>query len=444
MCDKLHALFLIWIDNTQKFGEQRHETRIDEMSLSFSSESVINRPQGQWFRVESSNVLHALRTCVAAVLAEFGNFSRPSEVQRSLTLDKTLSRQIFKLACTAEPLGTGSVLPSRTSVGRFLEVARERGVSNEKVEQVWRAYEVFEKLIETHAGDRATFNSMISAATGVDDEWLAADLQHRRNAFRAMSHTMGVQAKTKLQLAVVNDIEDGGAYTVAMVSGLIGLRVLREVPRVRVDGIALGPAKETRGSTCVPLGISESLGGYLLESFSSKPLPALRVSQHEDEEGQWREVFIDEPQIGNTGASTLLFGSLYPRVPVGKDPLGIHVTTNKPVEILLFDVLTKPGLLGGAKAVGKAMLGYNEKFGGEVFPLEGKFGAELLGNGPAALATPEVPRYAEMIQAISEKLGWKLEEYNAWRIRVEYPLYQGTVTMSWTRPENAAGGSSKS
>ncbi len=40
----------------------------------------------------------------------------------------------------------------------------------------------FENLIRTHAGDRTTCNSMVSAATGVDDEWLAADLQHRRSS----------------------------------------------------------------------------------------------------------------------------------------------------------------------------------------------------------------------------------------------------------------------
>jgi hypothetical protein len=404
------------------------------MSVEILHESVTGLPQGEWFRVEASEILGALRTSVADVLAEVGNFSRPADVQRSLGLDKTLSRQIFKLSCTAEPLGTGSVVPSRTSITRFLDVARERGIGREKIATVQRAYEVFEKFIETHAGDRTTFNSMISAATGVDDEWLAADLQHRRNAFRAMSHTMGIQAKTRLQLSIVNEMEDGGAYSIAMVSGLIGLRVLRALPTVLVDGIALLAGKRTRGLSCEPLCVTDALGGYLLDAFCSKPLPRLTVKEHQEDSGQWREVLIDQPAIGNIGSSTLLFGSMYPRIYAPDEPLRLHISNGKPAEVLLFDVLAKPGLLGGVKPVGSAALGQNERFGSDIIPLEGKFDPEPLGKGPAALATPEVPRYTEMLRAISDKLGWKLEEYNAWRIRVEFPLYQSNVTMAWNNP----------
>jgi hypothetical protein len=399
-------------------------------ALPISNKSSSRADTGQWFRVEASDVLASLRKRVANVLADLGNFSRPADLQHALSLDKTLGRQIFKLASTAEPLGLGGVVPSRVALGRFLDLAGERGIVQEKLTSVWQAFEEFEKLVKTHAGDRVTFNSMVAAASGVDEEWLSADMQHRRNAFRAMSHTMGMQAKTRLQLAVISHSTDGSSYSFARVSGFIGLRTLRTVPRVRVDGMTLSAGKDSVHGTIEPLGLSDELGGHLLTSYSTHPLPSLRLESKDNGGVQTREVMMDHPKIGNTGATNLLFGSVHRSVPRNNEPFRIHVTSVRPVEVLLFDVLSKPGLLPG-KPKCEAVLGYHNELSEERMPLEGKFEAERLGSGPAALATPEVPRYAEMLDEVSLKLGWDLDDYIAIRIRVEFPLYRSTVTMNW-------------
>jgi hypothetical protein len=386
---------------------------------------------GQWFRVEASEVLDTLRKRVSSVLSELGGFNRPADLQHGLALDKTLGRQIFKLACTAEPLSSGSVVPSRTSISRFLDSARDRGIGGEKLAEVLTAYEEFEKLVQTHAGDRVTFNSMVASVSGVDDEWLATDLQHRRNAFRAMSHTIGLQAKTRLQLSVVTEIENGGAYSMATVAGFVGMRILRPQPSVLVEGIAVRVMKDSQEVKCEPLQLSDSLNGYLLDAYSTKPLPAIRLNEFSDNFIHYHTVLIDQPKIGNTGTSTLLFGTVYPRIPADSDPLGLHITTSRPVEVLLFDVLASPGFAGGKTPTGKAALGQGDRLGERLLPLEGKFDVELLGKGPRALATPQVPRYDDLLRELGTKMKWNLDEYNAYRIRVEFPLYHSTCTMSW-------------
>ncbi len=405
------------------------------MTMAISDTVAVGTRKGEVFRNEASQVLESLRNRVADVLSDLGDFSKPAEVQRALQLDKTLSRQVFKLACNADPMTGGNIVPSQTSIHRFLDVARGRGIDSEKIHGVLAAYKQFEDLIRTHAGDRVTFNSMVSAATGVDDEWLAADLQHRRNAFRTMSHTMGMQIKTRMILFVIHSIEDGQAYELAVISGCIGLRVLRQMSSVRIHGAALGPLGGSQMPSWEPLGLNDGPCDDLLEPFCTKPLPQLKVTDGNDEFGKWHQVAIEQPEIGNLGTSSLFFGSYCRRIPIGTEPLRVHSSISKPSEVVLFDVLIDPRIASGRKPVAGAALGQNERYGSEVIPLQGKFNPELLGTGPSALSTPEVPRYAEMLGSVAQKIGLNLTAFNAWRLRAEYPLYQSTLSMSWEPAE---------
>jgi hypothetical protein len=268
---------------------------------------------------------------------------------------------------------------------------------------------------------------MVSGVEGVDDEWRAADLQHRRHGFRTMSHALGMQTKTRLQLFVISLTKEGNLQT-AVISGWMGMRMLRRLPTVGIHGVALDPIAGGKASIAEPLGLSETSNEDLIEPFCSKPLPKLTAV------GSWRRISIERPQVGNLGTTTLMFGSLYRNVPIGTEPLQMHVTVGKPIEVSLFDVIIDPRIAGGRSPVGEGMLGYNLKYAGEIIPLEGDFNPELLGRGVAALATPEVPRYAEMLGAVSQKIGLDLSGFNAWRMRTEYPLYHSTMCMTWAVP----------
>jgi hypothetical protein len=407
---------------------------IDKMTIRVSTPLMAKKSQGQWFQLEASDVLNSLRLRVADVLSTLGNFNRPAEVQKALGLDKTLSRQVFKVAGTAEPLGSSTVVPSRTSMGRFLDAAKDRGIRNETLNDVWDAYEQFEKLVHTHAGDRSTFNTMMSSLAGEDEEWAIADNQHRRNAFRAMSHAIGSQMKTSLRLFIATEIEDGAAYETAMINGCIGLRLLHVQSSVRVAMSSVSYEGREFTVNSEPLGLSALAGGHLLESFSSKPLQKFRVVDGGEPGMTWREIRIEDPEVGNLGSSNLFFGTVCPRVPAD-GPLNLYMGIGQPTEVLLMDVLVSPGLGGGAKPVGGACLGHNEKFGQEILHLRGKFDPEFLGYGPKSLSTPEVPHYAEMVQAAANKIQRDLSSYVAWRMRVEFPLFHSTVSMRWNAEE---------
>jgi len=394
------------------------------------------------FDVAATGVLLALRTAVANVLSAVGGLRKPADLQKSFKLDWTLSWQLFQVAWGASgnnsPLSVGANVPSRTSLKKFLDSARSRGVDEAKVERVWDSYEQFERLVEVHAGDRTSFNSMVSAAAGMDTEWVTADAQHRRNAYRAMSHVVGMQARAKHNCGICNESPDGQAWNLGFVVGYVGLRMLRALPKALVFRsriIAPSTRQQVRRHGLGPAD------GYLMPAFSSDPLP--RMTLREMDAG-WITSELDSPAVGNLGACTLRFGTAYLGHPVPGAPgtsdhnFDADVVVDKPVEVLISDCLVKPGLMRGARPTAEVLLGNNHgdapALPGDIVPILGDHQIEYLGEGPDVLATRDVPDYPELMRAVAARLGWDIEGYEAWRLRLEFPVYQSTVRMRWTLP----------
>lgn len=371
-----------------------------------------------------------LRSRVALVLADLGTFRRPADIQKTFDLDKTLGRQLFRVIQTPQVLEAGAAVPSRTSMRRFLEAAQKRGAPLAKVDEVWTAYQGFEHLVEKHAGDRVSFNSMVTAISADDDEWHVADTQHRRNAYRALSHATGMQSKTKLSCIVVNMHRGAPSFDLCQLGGFVGLRVLRPHDAIRVHGFAAAQSFE---SNVISLG--DPSRGNLLEPFSSHPLPPLSVVASQNHRN-YRNVLLTNPQVGNTGTSNLFFGEALTRLNPRSESFAFQNTTRVPVELLLYDLLVRPDSLPPCKPTLQSYLGDSQAeghFADNIF-LQSHLSLDILGTGPEALLTAEIPHYADMLQLAQSKLGWPLHEFQAWRIRVEFPLYQSTIRLSWNDP----------
>ncbi len=202
------------------------------------------------FERDATEVLTSFKVAVSSVLAAVG-VRRPVELQQTLKLQSTLSWQLFKVAGERSVLSAGGSVPSRASVARFADAAAGVGVPAETVGSLMAAYGGFERLVERHAGDRTSFNSLVSAVTGREDDWLAADLQHRRNMYRGFSAVLGVQVQTKLNCSIVLGRPGTRACDVAFLSGLVDLRMLRPRDAFRVFGFALRKLKDD-GPSCGP------------------------------------------------------------------------------------------------------------------------------------------------------------------------------------------------
>src|SRR6185503_4219101 len=85
------------------------------------------------FHADASAVLSSLRTSVADVLCALPAVRKPADLRKCLHLDWTLAWQLFQVADLGnEPvplLAAGPVVPSRTSLKKFLDRAAANGAA---------------------------------------------------------------------------------------------------------------------------------------------------------------------------------------------------------------------------------------------------------------------------------------------------------------------------
>jgi hypothetical protein len=58
-----------------------------------------------------------------------------------------------------------------------------------------------------------------------------------------------------------------------------------------------------------------------------------------------------------------------------------------------------------------------------------------LGSADPAPVTPEVPRYAELLQTMFSRTGWSASEFRGFRIKMAYPPISTALVMRYALPE---------
>jgi hypothetical protein len=388
---------------------------------------VPGRKEG-FFKADATEVIGSVKMALANVVAALG-VKKPGELQRILTLDSTLSYQIFRIISERDVLAAGSSIPSRVSIDRFVKSAEKKGIAAELLEAIAAAYSRFEGLVERHAGDRTSFNSLVTGAAGLSNEWLNADLQHRRNIFRGVSHVMGVQARTRIAASFLAPKSDA-THNLVYIVGLIGLRMLRELERVSVHYArhALANAQ----TSLQPLSISSDPSSYLLDKYSMSPLPRLEVERSERDEAGWVQTSLVRPEIGNAGVTSLLFGGKAAFELGNPDGVQLSQVISIPIEVLIHDLIVLPGTIPEPPNH-RVFLG-NDLPRPQVSDTQdvvGDYQLEFLGKGPGVLATPDLPAYPDLARDVAAELGHDIENFEVWRAKLEFPVYRSTSRIYW-------------
>src|SRR5947207_3498278 len=150
------------------------------------------------FPAEAHDVLRRLRRAVAEMFDHVpGGIAKSRDVQKLFGVSTKLSWQIFKLAGPGDALSLAPHVPKEAAMRRVLDGAQKFGVAARLINEVRAAYSAFEELIETHAGDRTSFESMARGLSGANDAG-QSDLQHRKAIFRGHSHFWGAQVETRV------------------------------------------------------------------------------------------------------------------------------------------------------------------------------------------------------------------------------------------------------
>jgi hypothetical protein len=295
-------------------------------------------------------------------------------------------------------------------------------------------------MVEVHVGDRSTMELMLEslAASRSPGSLLS---QSRKLAFRGNSGIWGAQAKLRLRLSfIAPNAEREDSLDVAQVNGLIGLRRFRPdvvLPlfnrtKFNDDGSPLLSHEE-------PLepdgnGMSEAM---LMRSFCSPENPLLRLTHHD------RGILYEQPggALGNRGASSIVFGSLSRNFASRyRDAANTHgeimADVCLPAETLLCDLVVHESLAADMKLEARHYQGDpHPSFQRGIGEFQGPERMLEITPSEFGVTTPLMPRYAELVQTVFERGGWKPSEFRVMRFELRYPVVPSTLVLRFPLQE---------
>jgi hypothetical protein len=184
----------------------------------------------------------------------------------------------------------------------------------------------------------------------------------------------------------------------------------------------------------------EIYGTHLLPEFCSKPLPEFETISAD---GGWKTVNVRSDGVGRQSAVNLCFGDVSYGVPLTQTSRGQIQQYGPwipfPTRVHLFDCLLHRPSLGDI--VPDFML-FRPKpgdsmdqmtAGGLHLPVRERFAK--LGSGLDAVQTPDVPRYPAVLETATDALGWNPDEFDTYRLRIEYPALGTQSRIYFDVPE---------
>jgi hypothetical protein len=357
-----------------------------------------------------------------------------ADVQRVLNVDRALGWQLFRLVSATDPLSIGADVPRPAPVAKALRNAEAKGVASAVINEARTSFEEFERLVERHAGDRASFDCM---ARGLAEEAVAT--KERRAAYRANAAIWGVQAQTYYSLAAMHLSEDGQSEDGATVRGYFGLRKLRS----RVPEHVLHQFRTFWSTTAKGLGETTPAARRsveVMERFSDRPAPPLRY--REVEPGRM-EVSLNTDVVGRAGEVTYLLRevarSVCPHLPMTW--WGSWCPGRIPTEVLVSDMLVPAGWSDSASIQVGVYSNIDDRAAlqREEDRLAITETVAHLGQDFAALRTPYVPRCPEIAQELCRQMGWGKTRFDIYRCVVQYPVLSSGLVMR-VEPSRVVGG----
>lgn len=426
-------------------------------SLADGEAMVQSRPQPvqvpayAGFELETVRLVSRLRELFAALVRGLPTrVSTASELQRATRLDMKLCWKVFRVMNAPDGLSAAQYVPGPSNMRDLLKTMARLGAPASLLKETEEAGERFERLVKEHAADRRTFDSMVCGFAPADSE--RVDLRQRRAAFQANSHVWGVQAEAMVGVLIQRPARSQpGKLDEIGLRGDFGMRRLRptDMPLFQFRYATLdyksreysaGRRRPLTEESEVARGAGASIG--LIPRFCTKPLPEVKFQ--DDAEGRTTATLMHSG-LGMKASVDLVAGCVMldsaPRYRGGDER---HCWTclqvGKPCRVAIVDLIVEEGTLPPNLRPRGFMSARNNM----VPPIEDLWTVQQLcesepavrlGRGPEMLATAEVPCYPELIEWAIRRAGWDPSRFEAWRLRIEYPVTLSSVGLVYDLPE---------
>ncbi len=377
------------------------------------------------------------RSLAALVRAVSPEIRKPIELQRALVLDSKLCWQVFNVIRGEDTLAAAQHVPGTPSFRRLLAAAEAAGVAGQVIDDLHSAFHQFNELVSLHGPDRASFDSMVTAASSAEDS-ASTDLFHRRSAYRSESHIWGVQVDTYISTSLICPSADPSGKDECNVTVRVGQRRLRsDAPVVVHRSSTHASFQMLPASARQPLDLeaAQRLNAPLLPQFSSNPLPPMRTVL---EEAGWTQVEVRGGAVGKQASFDLAFGSIVRNVPYsigtdGRPLLRQSVRFITPAGMFVMDMLVHRSAY---PSLDPSLIVFPRTDGNEVpktfqstqrLPVHVEI--QRIDVGSSELAVPEFPRYPEVLRYACRTQNWKLSDFDLYRVRVPYPILNSIVRI---------------
>ena len=417
-----------------------------------SPNSDTNHDRNRDFMDDASAVLAGLQDAFANVINALPeDFAHANELSKTLGVSNKLAWQIRRLVYETDPLAAVQYIPGHSSIRKFLHAVAALRVQHELIASAEQAIREFERLVRTHADSREAFDILAAGCASRMVE--RKHLDYRKASFTGNSFSWGVHARIQLVTAFVFPSPDDARISTVSVRGFCEFRRLRpslswpiQTARLVDEGGKVQPTLKRE-----PLepqdGADRVAEVPLFPSFCTRPTPEVRRVFPPD--GSVRDELV-AGDVGKTGTVDCLIGEIVhglgPRYACGESRewgVGAHVRT--PCEALLIDQFIHRDLFG---PVTPKLSVFNDVLApNAALPPAMRVADQLpvfeavqsLGRGLRNVRVPEFPRYGELVDFVLQRMNWKAEQFDGYRVRIEYPPVPMSAMMHCDKPPPPPG-----
>jgi hypothetical protein len=390
------------------------------------------------FRAQATQVLGRFREAMERIV-----YSTTKALQNSRSLlnvlgvDLNVSWQIFKLLGQIDTLSTVSYVPAAVSVRKLLNAARKRGVEQQILDEAAAAFTAFQHLVSETTGDRDQFESVVMSYAN-SAEAVQIGMQHRKDAFKADVHFFGVVVDTLVFSVFFHPGQAPDSMDFLTVRQMLGLRRLRASTDVVVERFKLNsdrPGKENEFllSHAIDLEAATTYDAAVLPEFCTQPLLPLTTTMEETGDVRTlvkhRDIAVGR-EVDITTARCHRGGTVQ-RTPDGRPVFEGLIEVGRPTRVQIIDTfIHRPSwpelsITSGVYAHLPRRVVAKVPEEGVLLPFSEKLA--FMGTGSDVMRISESPRYPELIKHSCQKMGWKVEDFDLYRIRHEYPLMDSNI-----------------
>lgn len=366
---------------------------------------------------------------------------KPAEFQRVLKLDRSLSSRLLRAIQMNDPLACLLRLPGPHGVRLLLRAAGKALRDQASLQRGEDALAALEGLVASEFGEWKDLTAAISG-------WLPeareqVEMANRQKVFKAMSYLKGVTADAEVSVTLIHPGSNNADWLDrAGITGICRMKRLRPgAPMGLLHGSSIAPPPGTQRLSLDGLPIDTEHGAPLLREFSSRPTPRFDVRV----DGDTVHYLLSGDGVGLGSMVDLFFADIMR----GRYPAHAQVSPRVatpgalidiPVKTLIVDVLVHEDVWPDVEP---ELRMYDTTGRGAANPTDPSRDMDRIdvlesiaeiGVGLERFRTREVARYAEMVQAACDVLGWDSSRFRGYRCRVDYPVYGTQVSMVFRPP----------